>query len=220
MKQRSRKLPYKPRLDRESRRHVILDAAEQLFSQRGFDAPSLADLAAASDITKPTLAEHFAGKHELYLAVLDRQGRALVDYMAERVTDQQRQPRDRLRAVLDAFFGWIEEHPTAWRMLFRELPPETSAASGARRIHDQAAANVLASISDVEPRVRHLPDDQQLMLAEAFKGAQQSLAQWWYEHPDVERAEVVDLVTGVIWNALRGTLDEVNPRPTRRRRRG
>ena len=217
---RQRTLPYKPRIGRERRREVILEAAERVFSERGFDAPSLAELAAACDITKPTLAEHFSTKRDLYLAVLDRQGRRLVDYMAARVAEQKGRSRDRLRTVLDAFFGWVEEDPTAWRMLFRELPPDAAAAQGARQVREQATANVLASIRNVEPRLRELPETKQRMLAEFFAGGQEWLARWWYERPGVDRADVVELATDVIWSALRAAAKDadVGARPTRRRR--
>jgi TetR/AcrR family transcriptional repressor of nem operon len=57
----------------------ILDVAERLVQQRGFNGFSYADVASELDMTKPALHYHFAGKGEL--------GRALVDRYANRFAD-------------------------------------------------------------------------------------------------------------------------------------
>ncbi|MEZ5572417.1 MAG: helix-turn-helix domain-containing protein [Halioglobus sp.] len=62
-----------PRLtkgERTSQR--ILDAAEDLFAQQGYDGTSLRQIAERSGIREPGLYNHFAGKQALYEAVLFR----------------------------------------------------------------------------------------------------------------------------------------------------
>ena len=48
----------------------ILEAAESLFSERGFDAVSMSDIAAAAGVCKANVFHHFTSKNELYIAVL------------------------------------------------------------------------------------------------------------------------------------------------------
>ena len=50
----------------------ILDAAEDLFARRGFDATSLSDVADRVGIRTPSLYSHFGSKQDLYVAVLER----------------------------------------------------------------------------------------------------------------------------------------------------
>ena len=50
----------------------ILDAAETVFAERGYDASSLREIAGRVGIREPGLYNHFAGKSEIYAAVLDR----------------------------------------------------------------------------------------------------------------------------------------------------
>lgn len=50
----------------------ILDVAERLVQQRGYNGFSYADVAAELDMTKPALHYHFAGKGELGRALIDR----------------------------------------------------------------------------------------------------------------------------------------------------
>ncbi|HYG96628.1 MAG TPA: helix-turn-helix domain-containing protein, partial [Solirubrobacterales bacterium] len=78
------KLPFKARLSREERRARILDAAEGRFARRGYDATSLAEIAAAADISKAVVYEHFGSKTELYISILEQRGSELVAGVYER----------------------------------------------------------------------------------------------------------------------------------------
>ena len=50
----------------------ILDAAEDLFAEKGYSATSLGDVADRVGIRSPSLYNHFRNKEALYSAVLDR----------------------------------------------------------------------------------------------------------------------------------------------------
>ena len=58
----------KPKATRER----ILDAAEQVFALRGYDAASLGDVADRVGIRPQGIYNHYAGKWELWVAVLER----------------------------------------------------------------------------------------------------------------------------------------------------
>lgn len=49
---------------------AILEAAEVLFAQKGFDAVSMSAIAKLADTSKPNIYHHFKNKNELYLAVI------------------------------------------------------------------------------------------------------------------------------------------------------
>lgn len=59
-------------------RERILDAAENLFAQRGYDATPLEDIAAIVQVRAPAIFRHFENKWALYQAVIDRR---LSDYV-------------------------------------------------------------------------------------------------------------------------------------------
>jgi TetR/AcrR family transcriptional regulator len=68
-----RRKPSAPRrADGRSTAERILDAAEHRFARTGYDGTSLGDIAAAVRVRVPSLYKHFAGKRQLYLAVLRR----------------------------------------------------------------------------------------------------------------------------------------------------
>ena len=58
--------------DAERSRGAILDAAESLFSERGFDAASLAEISALAGLSRATPSYFFGSKEKLYVAVLER----------------------------------------------------------------------------------------------------------------------------------------------------
>ena len=49
---------------------AILEAAEILFAQKGFDAVSMSAIAGLANTSKPNIYHHFKSKHDLYLAVM------------------------------------------------------------------------------------------------------------------------------------------------------
>lgn len=61
----------------------ILDAAEIVFAERGFEAASLREIARRAEIQQPGLYNHFASKRDLYAAVLDRALRPMALAMSE-----------------------------------------------------------------------------------------------------------------------------------------
>ena len=50
----------------------ILDAAERVFLERGFQSASIDEIAARAPASKPTIYGHFAGKEALFAAVVAR----------------------------------------------------------------------------------------------------------------------------------------------------
>lgn len=67
----------------EHTRSLLLDAAENIFGEKGFTAATLDDIAYAAGYTKGAIYKHFATKEDLFLAVSDRYWRRYFDNFAE-----------------------------------------------------------------------------------------------------------------------------------------
>ncbi|MCP9273281.1 TetR/AcrR family transcriptional regulator [Mycolicibacterium arenosum] len=67
----------------EHTRSLLLDAAEDVFAEKGFAPATLDDIAHAAGYTKGAIYKHFATKEELFLAVSDRYWRRYFDNFAE-----------------------------------------------------------------------------------------------------------------------------------------
>jgi len=80
-------------LPRLARRRQLLDAAMEVFVARGYHAAAMDEIAERAGVSKPVLYQHFPGKQELYLALLDESVERLVEAVqtALRSTTENRQ---------------------------------------------------------------------------------------------------------------------------------
>jgi AcrR family transcriptional regulator len=67
----------------EHTRSLLLDAAEDVFAEKGFTPATLDDIAHAAGYTKGAIYKHFVTKEDLFLAVSDRYWRRYFDNFAE-----------------------------------------------------------------------------------------------------------------------------------------
>ena len=67
----------------EHTRSLLLDAAEEVFAEKGFTPATLDDIAYAAGYTKGAIYKHFVTKEDLFLAVSDRYWRRYFDSFAE-----------------------------------------------------------------------------------------------------------------------------------------
>jgi AcrR family transcriptional regulator len=197
--------PTRRRLTAEERRSAILDAALTAFSQKGYHATSLDDIAREAGVSKALIYEHFASKQELHADLIARNARELTQRVAGALSGEENESTvKRLATGLEAFFAFVEERRDAWRMLFRDAAdPESSAVLD--RMVEQVTAEVTLLISQ-DPGARELTrvgDDRSLrLLAEMLVGGAQSMANWWTDHPDAPRSQLVEIAMDFAWLGL------------------
>jgi AcrR family transcriptional regulator len=197
--------PTRRRLTAEERRTEILDAALSAFSRKGYHAASLDDIAGEAGISKALIYEHFASKQELYGDLIARNARELTQRVAGALGGMEVESgMERLAAGLDAFFAFVEERRDAWRMLFREAA-DMETAEVRDRMVDQVTAEV-QELMALDPGARALEDSHDepalRLLAEMLVGGAQSMANWWTDHPELSRAQMVDIAMGFSWLGL------------------
>jgi TetR/AcrR family transcriptional regulator, cholesterol catabolism regulator len=79
----------------EFRREKILDAASQLFFERGYNGTTIDDIAARIGVTKPFIYNRFTNKSELLTEVCNRTTAYAAD-LAQTARDSEGSARDRL----------------------------------------------------------------------------------------------------------------------------
>lgn len=97
-----------PRTAAIDSKEAVLDAAQRLINQYGYDGFSMRDLAHQSGLAKATLYHHFQDKREIFLQVLERD----LHMVRDRLTEAAATPGDlraRLHAVTSAFFDLATE---------------------------------------------------------------------------------------------------------------
>lgn len=107
-------------LDPAATRARILEAADRLFGERGFDATSTRDIAERSGVNKALIHYHFGTKDDLLEILLDdyyqRLGSALRAALARR-TD----PLDQALEVVDAYADFLATNRTFTSIVQREV---------------------------------------------------------------------------------------------------
>jgi AcrR family transcriptional regulator len=179
------------RLSGEQRRALLLEAAGRLFGEHGYTGTRLEDVAAAGGVTKPILYRHFGSKKALYLALLERHREDLGTLAGAMPADGR--PDDRLRAVLDHWLAYVEDHSYAWKMLFRDSGGGPEIEAYRYQVNAQAR-RVLVAVIRSQSQVA-IPRRQLEPLAELMSMGMASLVLWWIDNPRITRATILDAMT-------------------------
>ncbi len=137
----------------------ILDAAEQLFLERGFHSTSIDEIAEMAPASKPTIYSHFPGKEALFTAVINRAINGLTTH--EGFTLQGRTVQDKLATlgmeVVQRFIGDMLDLTRAGIAEARRFPGLS------RTVHTAARDRTVDAVS-------HLLNDATQKLARTPKG--------------------------------------------------
>lgn len=181
----------------------MLQVAEAVFSERGYAATSMDEIAERVGVSKPMLYEYFHSKEGLLLACIQA-SRAELREVTERATLGAPDAEEALRRGLHAFFVFIREHRQAWSLLRHEMTLiGTSAADeieAIRRQQTDLIANLLGAYRD--------PEDPVLTeaTAEFVVGGCERLATWCEKHEDVTPDQATEYAMSLLWGGLaRGT---------------
>jgi AcrR family transcriptional regulator len=116
-------------------RDEILEAAAQIFSQKGFHAASMQDIAQAVHLQKASLYHHVNSKQEILVALLDQALDLLIERMSE-VMARPLSPDEKLRQAMTSYLQAVLEHRELASVLLlehRSLEPELHARHIPRR---------------------------------------------------------------------------------------
>ena len=204
------------RMTAAARREVIEAAATELFAQRGYHGAAMEEIAQRSGVSVPVVYEHFASKKELHRRLLERHFSELRALWREQLRHDGA-PRERVPQMLDAWFGYVQEHPYAWRMLFADTTGDAEVQALHREIAAQSRA-LLVPLLAGQPGSARIAGSAQLesldMLWEVLRAVLQGLALWWYDHPQVARERIVATAMNALWIGYERVLAGELWRPT------
>lgn len=189
------------RLPRDERRAQLLSAALESFTTSGYHAASMDEIAERANVSKPVLYQHFPSKLDLYLAVLDLHIDSLV-FSIQKAIASTRENKNRVKATIDAYFGFIEGEGEAFRLLFEsDMSVEPQVRERLERMTYDCAVAVSAVIS-VDTG---LPKDEAMILAIGLIGCAQISARHWLEKGGkIDRSQASALVTSLMWRGISG----------------
>jgi AcrR family transcriptional regulator len=164
-------------------RQLVLDAAERLFLANGFGATSLEDIAREAGFSKGAVYSNFAGKTDLFFAIVEDQFFDLSAQLRDAVAAADPDPASQLAAV----GTWYQQFLTVEAGWSRSLPELAAIAAQ----DDQARARFTALLQSIEGAITDLLSDQQRALGIRFGLPPASIA-----------ALVVSLVVGLTVRSL------------------
>ena len=145
------------RLDAAQRRAQILDAANSLFAERGYDAVSVGDIAQAAGVTRGLVHHYFGGRKEVYVGLLEWIGTVREEQLRPPVG---RSARARVADTVSRWLDWTEENRTIW--LAAIAPGEDVGDDDVKRVLDDLVRRAVAllatfhaDIAEDSPRLRY-----------------------------------------------------------------
>jgi AcrR family transcriptional regulator len=191
----------KGRLPRDERRAILLSAALEVFTSAGYHAAAMDEIADRAQVSKPVLYQHFPSKLDLYLAVLDLHIDSFV-FELQKALAGTSDNADRVKATVDAYFGFISREGEAYRLLFEsDMSVEPQVRERLHRMtYDNAAA--LSAVIAIDTG---LPKEAAMILAVGLIGTAQTSARHWLQRDGkINHEDAVELISNLIWRGISG----------------
>jgi AcrR family transcriptional regulator len=195
--------PSYRRLDVDERRRQLLERGAELFTSQPYDKLSMSKIAAEAGISKGLLYHYFPSKRAFFEATLS----AWAEQLRERTEpDPALPPIEQLQGSLDGFLSMVEENAVAYRNLMQSatVPEIRDLIEEVRRLTAERILDALYA-DGPPPKAR--------IAVSGWLWFMDGACLDWIEHRDVERAELRDLLLGVLMGALvaAGAVPDVAP---------
>ncbi|GAB48410.1 TetR/AcrR family transcriptional regulator [Mobilicoccus pelagius] len=193
-------VPRGTRLPREERRTQLLAAAQAVFVESGYHAAGMDEIADRAGVSKPVLYQHFPGKLELYLALLDAACEQLLDSVqaALRSTSDNEQ---RVVATMEAYLGFVARNGGTYRLVFEsDLRQEAQVADRVRTVERVSAK----AVGDLVVDQTGLSESEAGLVATGVVGMAQTAARRWVRQgSQIPLEQAARLLAEVVWRGIR-----------------
>jgi AcrR family transcriptional regulator len=189
------------RLPRPARRRQLLGAAQEVFVAQGYHAAVMDEIADRAGVSKPVLYQHFPGKLELYLALLDESAEELVQIVREALSSTA-DNRQRVPATFGAFFDFVSGSREAFRLVFES---DLSNEPAVRDRLDATMRNCADMISEFIREDAGLSADEAHLLGMALVGMAQVSARYWLSSGQaIPKDAAEQLLARLAWRGISG----------------
>lgn len=193
--------PTGTRLPRPARRKQLLGAAREVFVAQGYHAAAMDEIAERAGVSKPVLYQHFPGKLELYLALLDESVAELVGAVSAALASTT-DNRERVPATFRAFFDYVSGAGEAFRLVFES---DLSNEPAVRARLERAISECGEMVSEFIREDAGVSDHEAELLGMALVGMAQVSARYWLSSDRTigqEKAEL--LLARLAWRGISG----------------
>jgi AcrR family transcriptional regulator len=106
--------------DLSTKQLQLLDSAELLFSQRGFDGTSVRDIAEAAGINTAMISYYFGSKEKLMEEIFERKSLNIRELVDNLIKDESLDPLQKMYSLVDVYVERIFQRKTFHRILLCE----------------------------------------------------------------------------------------------------
>jgi AcrR family transcriptional regulator len=189
------------RLPKPARRRQLLGAAREVFVAQGYHAAAMDEIAERAGVSKPVLYQHFPGKLDLYLALLDES----VDALAATVRNALASSTDnkqRVTATFTAFFDFVESTGQAFRLVFESDLRNEPAVRDRLEASTRDCAEIISEIIREDAGVG---DDEAHLLGMGLVGMAQASATFWLSTDQkIPKDAAEQLIARLAWRGISG----------------
>ena len=193
--------PTSSRMPRPARRLQLLGAARDVFVAQGYHAAAMDEIAERAGVSKPVLYQHFPGKLELYLALLDESVDELLTAVSDALSSTN-DNRQRVPATFKAFYDYVAGVGEEFRLVFEsDLSNEPAVRDRLDRAMHECADMVAQFIREdagVSIEEAHL-------LGVALVGMAQVTARYWLSTDRaIPKDGAEELIARLAWRGISG----------------
>ena len=191
--------PRGGRLPRKARRAQLLDSALEVFVAQGYHAAAMDDIAERAGVSKPVLYQHFPGKMELYLALLEQSSDRIIDATRGALASTH-DNKLRVLATIQVFYEYVANAQGEFRLVFEsDLTNEPLVRAQVDRV-TQVCSEEIAKVIHEDTG---LPDEASRLLAVSLVGMAQVSARFWLEGDGgIDQTEAASLVASLAWRGI------------------
>ncbi len=157
------------------------------------------DIAERAGVSKPVLYQHFPGKLDLYLALLDLHCEALVRKLVDAIAEGDNN-KTRVQAAMQAYFDFVDDNGEAYRLVFEsDLRNDPAVKERVDRVEQGCVAAITDTII-TDTGVSRAPAE---LLAVGLTGAAEIAARYWLASGrQVPKPEAVELLAALAWRGI------------------
>ncbi|MEV6432185.1 TetR/AcrR family transcriptional regulator [Nocardia sp. NPDC051463] len=190
------------RMSAAEREQQLLDVAEVLFTERGYEGVSVDEIARVAGVTRPIVYQHHGSKEGIFLACVVRARAQFAQSLVAGVTEVMEAGQN-LRAIAAAggapYFDLVVSNPQRWALLF------TTSANLEGTLAEQLGQLRHSTIEQVARLVRPLAgvvgEEDLMAFSYAVSGIAEQLGRWWLRNPQIPRERVLGLYADLVVGA-------------------
>jgi AcrR family transcriptional regulator len=189
------------RLPRPLRRRQLLGAAQEVFVAQGYHAAAMDEIAERAGVSKPVLYQHFPGKLDLYLALLDESADELVKIVHSALSSTT-DNKQRVPATFKAFFDFVASSGEAFRLVFES---DLSNEPAVRARIEATMRDCADMVSQFIHSDAGLADEEAQLLGVALVGMAQVSSRYWLSSGQaIPKDAAEQLIARLAWRGISG----------------